>query len=80
MSHFNITVAVQNHQLNHLPPADFLKICTFSSSEFCQNYTGKTSPTSLTVFLTVKRAVESCESCVIPVGARIERFLVVDHR
>ena len=38
-------------ELNHLPPADFYKICLRASSEFCRHYTEKTSPVTLTVFL-----------------------------
>ena len=48
---FYVTFLEQNHQLNHLPPADFYKICLWASSEFCRYYTEKTSPVTLTVFL-----------------------------
>ena len=48
---FYVTFVVQNRQLNHLPPADFYKICLWASSEFCRYYTEKTSPVTLTVFL-----------------------------
>ena len=48
---FYVTFLEQNHQLNHLPPADFYKICLWASSEFCRHYTEKTSPVTLTVFL-----------------------------
>ena len=48
---FYVTFVVQNHQLNHLPPADFYKIFLWASSEFCQHYTEKTSPVTLTVLL-----------------------------
>ena len=48
---FYVTFLEQNHQLNHLPPADFYKMCLWASSEFRRYYTEKTSSVSLTVFL-----------------------------
>ena len=49
--HFSITFGVQNHQLNHLPPADLEKLCFLALSDFCLNHTEKTSPITLTVCL-----------------------------
>ena len=50
VSHFNITFAVPNHQLNHqliikpLTTGRLKKNCTLASSDFCRNYTGKNQP------------------------------------
>ena len=48
---FYVTFVVQNHQLNHLPPADLKNLYHLASSGLYLHFTEKTSPVTLTVFL-----------------------------